>query len=228
MRDYYALLGIKPDATKSDIKKNYRKLVTKFHPDKNPAPDAASKFIVITEAYEVLSDKKTRAQYDLMRWETKKRKQETEEDFTIVKAPQESLRTRRRKAQQKRGSEFVQAGSETQKGFRLIKEGFIVSLRYLVHMIGFFLILLITYSATMQISEAFEISIFVGLGIYVFIAALLYWTFRLLQDAYDNVKLDIETFGILFGIHGRTASTYTMSALVLILLIMGIVFKMLG
>jgi len=227
MKDYYALLGIQSDATKSDIKKNYRKLVTKFHPDKNPAPDAASKFIVITEAYEVLSDKKARAHYDLMRWETKKRKQVVEDEFTIVKAPQESLRTRRRKVQQNRGSDYQQSDSETQKGFTLIKEGFIVSLRYLVHVIGFLLISLIIYSATSQLREAFDTSAFVGIGICVFVIALLYWMFRLIQEVNHNMKLDIDTFGILFGISKRTATSYTIFVFVLMVLTIVLISKIL-
>jgi molecular chaperone DnaJ len=64
-RDYYEVLGISKNADEAEIKKAYRKLALKFHPDKNPG-DATSedKFKEASEAYEVLSNAETRAQYD--------------------------------------------------------------------------------------------------------------------------------------------------------------------
>jgi molecular chaperone DnaJ len=64
-RDYYEVLGIQKGTSKDDIKKAYRKLAVKYHPDKNPGDKAAEeKFKEATEAYEVLSDDKKRAAYD--------------------------------------------------------------------------------------------------------------------------------------------------------------------
>lgn len=63
-KDYYKALGIVKTATDDEIKKAYRKLALKFHPDKNKAPGAEEKFKEIAEAYEVLSDKKKRDVYD--------------------------------------------------------------------------------------------------------------------------------------------------------------------
>ena len=65
-RDYYEVLGVDKKASLSDIKKAYRKLAIKFHPDKNKNDrDAAvQRFKKIGEAYEVLSDSKKREQYD--------------------------------------------------------------------------------------------------------------------------------------------------------------------
>jgi molecular chaperone DnaJ len=64
-RDYYDVLGVGRDADKGDIKKSYRKLAIKFHPDKNPDdPKAAEKFREATEAYEVLKDPQKKAQFD--------------------------------------------------------------------------------------------------------------------------------------------------------------------
>ena len=63
--DYYQLLGIKKDASDEDIKKAYRKLAMKYHPDHTKGDKAAEeKFKKISEAYAVLSDKKKRKEYD--------------------------------------------------------------------------------------------------------------------------------------------------------------------
>ncbi|MBD3315086.1 MAG: DnaJ domain-containing protein, partial [Chitinivibrionales bacterium] len=64
-RDYYEILGLSKSASEDEIKKAYRKLAVKFHPDKNPGDkEAEEKFREATEAYEVLKDAKKRAQYD--------------------------------------------------------------------------------------------------------------------------------------------------------------------
>lgn len=62
--DYYKLLGISRTADDSEIKKAYRSLSLKYHPDRNPSPDAGNKFREIANAYEVLSDSKKRKIYD--------------------------------------------------------------------------------------------------------------------------------------------------------------------
>ena len=64
-RDYYEVLGVEKSASLDDIKKAYRKLAIKYHPDRNPGDKAAEeKFKEATEAYEVLSDDKKRPLYD--------------------------------------------------------------------------------------------------------------------------------------------------------------------
>jgi molecular chaperone DnaJ len=64
-RDYYEVLGVSRDATADDLKKAYRKLAVKYHPDKNPGDKAAEdKFKEVSEAYDVLNDDQKRAAYD--------------------------------------------------------------------------------------------------------------------------------------------------------------------
>ena len=64
-KDYYAVLGIDKTADNEQVKKAYRKLAVKYHPDKNPGDKAAEeRFKEITEAYAVLSDAEKRRQYD--------------------------------------------------------------------------------------------------------------------------------------------------------------------
>ena len=64
-RDYYEVLGVSKNAEVADIKKAYRKMALKYHPDKNPDDhEAEEKFKEAAEAYEVLSDSNKRSRYD--------------------------------------------------------------------------------------------------------------------------------------------------------------------
>ena len=57
-KDYYKILGVPRDASDDDIKKAYRKLALKYHPDKNKDPGSEEKFKELAEAYDVLRDGK--------------------------------------------------------------------------------------------------------------------------------------------------------------------------
>ena len=64
-KDFYEMLGVKKDASQEEIKKAYRRLARKYHPDLNPGDKTAEqKFKEINEAYQVLSDPKKRADYE--------------------------------------------------------------------------------------------------------------------------------------------------------------------
>src|SRR5256885_11702405 len=63
-RDYYTTLGVNRDASNEDIKKAYRKLAMKHHPDRNPDKGSEEKFKEAKEAYEVLTDARKRQAYD--------------------------------------------------------------------------------------------------------------------------------------------------------------------
>src|SRR2546422_3236349 len=64
-RDYYDVLGVKRDASEEEIKRAYRNLARKYHPDRNPGDkQAETHFKEVQDAYDILSDKNKRAQYD--------------------------------------------------------------------------------------------------------------------------------------------------------------------
>lgn len=66
-KDYYSILGVAPTASKEEIKKSYRRLARKYHPDVSKEKDAEARFKALGEAYEVLSDAGKRAEYDQIR-----------------------------------------------------------------------------------------------------------------------------------------------------------------
>lgn len=66
-KDYYGVLGVDPDADRDEIRKAYRKLARKYHPDVSDEPDAEARFKEIGEAWDILGDEEKRATYDQMR-----------------------------------------------------------------------------------------------------------------------------------------------------------------
>eukprot|EP00903_Cladosiphon_okamuranus_P017902 g16473.t1 len=76
-KDLYEILGLGRGASSSEIKKAYRQLSLKYHPDKNPSEDAAARFAEVASAYEVLSDEEKRDTYDRFGEEGLKQKEQT-------------------------------------------------------------------------------------------------------------------------------------------------------
>jgi len=188
MKDYYSLLGVDRKATEAEIKKNYRYLAKEFHPDKNSDPKAGEKFIAINEAYEVLSNKKTRVRYDLYRWEQQKRQQPSS---TVVRRPFESTRSRRKKSQRKRSEEYHQEKEGFFKSMQLVQESLIITSRYLLHIFGITLFSVIMISIVSQLSGAFDIAVFRGVILSAFVLLLVFVIFKLFIHIITAYKKDL-------------------------------------
>lgn len=90
VKDYYEILNLQKDCTEKDIKKSYRRLAMKYHPDKNGTDEASKIFQDISEAYLVLSDNKKRQIYDQIGYEGLKEKMDDDEDV-FKQTPQETF-----------------------------------------------------------------------------------------------------------------------------------------
>lgn len=114
-KDYYAILGVAKTATEQEIKKAYRTLARKYHPDVNPDnKDAEAKFKDIAEAYEVLGDSDKRKSYDGTSHQNEQKQSEstsktrpaagpiTEEDFINMHAGFDDFFDVKKRAEQKK------------------------------------------------------------------------------------------------------------------------------
>lgn len=225
MIDYYSLLGVEQKATKSEIKKNYRKLAAKYHPDKNPAPDAAEKFIAITEAYDVLSNDKLKVKYDLLRWQKLKQEKEATASYGIVVPPFESTRTRRNKAQRKRSLNYHSLNSDSKKRWQLFLESLHINSRYLVHLLGITLSLVIATSAISQLSDTFEKNSIRGLIIAAFIFGFVYIIYLIVKNALREIKMDVESFSVFYKVARKKAANILLFTSMLILIIYAALLK---
>ncbi|VIO99828.1 DnaJ protein, putative [Brugia malayi] len=97
-RDYYEVLGVKRDASTAQIKKAFRNLALKYHPDRNSDPNAHEKFREIAAAYEILADEQKRRNYDAGGWSYDQQQQHAQNfDFdTFMHNFQESMNIHRK------------------------------------------------------------------------------------------------------------------------------------
>lgn len=225
MKDYYALLGIEANASKSDIKRNYRLLATKFHPDKNSDPTASAKFIAITEAYDVLSNRKSRTQYDLKRWQSLKQRQESEYSFTAVVPPSIRLRVRRNQAQQKRSIHYHQAKTKTGKISRLFMETLYMVGRYVFHILGISLLGLILSSALLQLPDIIKSGLAKGILVCIVAVCLLYGIVKIAEHIYIEFKEDIKGFTSAYKLSQKNAAVAAVAMFIVVLFLYFLILR---
>ncbi len=104
-KDYYSILGVTKKATQAEIKKAFRKLVMKYHPDKNPDDDAAAKKMVeLNEAYAIIGNEKLRKEYDQISVATSRGKSSSSKPYGYRSANE----NHRRSQHYKNAQEFYQ------------------------------------------------------------------------------------------------------------------------
>ena len=138
-RDYYDILGVNKSASKDEIKKAYRKLALKYHPDKNPNnAEAEERFKQISAAYNVLGDENKKREYDMRLTGV----------FTFVpeETPEEKLRKRREKVAQMRRQMKEREEREIKKVYETAKQKMPYKWRYTITAITSFFALFIILS----------------------------------------------------------------------------------
>ncbi|MCP9260238.1 Chaperone protein DnaJ [Dirofilaria immitis] len=95
-KDYYDVLGVKRDASTAQIKKAFRNLALKYHPDRNSEPGAQEKFREIAEAYEVLADEQKRQEYDMGGWSQQQQHAQNFDFDAFMREFRESMNIHRR------------------------------------------------------------------------------------------------------------------------------------
>lgn len=219
MKDYYALLGLEQKATKAEIKKNYRLLANKYHPDKNSSPRAAETFIAITEAYDTLSNRKNRVAYDLMRWQALKDKQTNQESYTTAAPTRESTRTQRNKAQQKRSIKYHETKGESKKTLLLILESLHILSRYALLIIVMTLMAVILSSAVTEILSGLEASFGIRLGLCAVIISLIWGLVKIALHIITEIKKDLVLFSIYYKITHSKAIQFALPIFVFVLIL---------
>lgn len=205
MKDYYSLLGLNSKASKAEIKKNYRRLANLYHPDKNKEPGADAKFIAITEAYDVLSNKKSRANYDLHRWNELKQQKASKEQFTAVVPSYESTRSRRNKKQKKRSINYHKEKEGVYKHALLYLESLRIIGRYTLHIIGSTILIVILISAFSQLGKIFAENILRGLIVGLAIGGIFYLLYWLINNLIQELKKDVEFYSIYYRLPKKKA-----------------------
>lgn len=122
---YYDILGVKNDASSSEIRRAFRKKALKLHPDKNPdRPDAADRFDEVNKAYELLSDAKLKREYDQKLSVELAREAKWAAENADVRAMREKLEARERQADERRRAKRRRAEEDrTKKQNRDIMRG---------------------------------------------------------------------------------------------------------
>ena len=117
-RDYYEVLELSKGASEEDIKKAYRKLAKKYHPDVNPSPDAMEKIKSINIAYETLSDENKRARYD---WDMRSTASNTNASSSSRSSSKSSGTSSSRSSSKSSGaSSYSSSYSPDKKSFRVL------------------------------------------------------------------------------------------------------------
>lgn len=177
MKDYYKILELEFGADILAVKKAYRRLALKYHPDKNKEPNASQKFIEITEAYEVLRDPLKKGEYDRLYeayFRTKPQKQYAEQSYeqTYQQKQQEWADFGREKAKEYSSIPFEEFAR------RLLKE-ISVGVSYIPNAIAIIFVVGGVIGLMTILPNAFEDGGGLGLFLLLMIVGLGYLAYRL-------------------------------------------------
>ena len=182
MKNYYKVLGINIEASQMDVKKAFRKLALKYHPDRNKEPNAAHKFIEVTEAYEVLRDPIKRADYDRIykvHFDKVEPKEEKQTEYKYREYYQEWEEFGRQKAQEYSSIPFEEFAR------RLLKE-VSIGAGYVPNLIAILIVGGGAIGMLTIIPDAFDDGGGLGIFILLMVIGLGYLAYRLFLVAKDD------------------------------------------
>ena len=184
MKNYYRILEIEKNADLLTIKKSYRRLALKYHPDKNKESNAAEKFIEITEAYEVLRDASKRIEYDKIYhsfYTHKEQQSEQNDDMNFNQKEQEWSDFGKEKAKEYTSVPFDEFARQ------MLKE-ISVGVGYIPNFIAIFFVIALAFTFLTLISSAFKDSLITGIFALTIPFGLLYLAYRLYLVAQADYK----------------------------------------
>lgn len=120
---YYRILGLQPGADQAAVRKAFRKLAMRYHPDKNPTPSAKVKFIAITEAYEILTGKKPAPDARVSRSRSAKSRKPTNGAANDAAAKAKEHIERVREAKERQEEQEKREFEENERYFKLLTTG---------------------------------------------------------------------------------------------------------
>lgn len=189
MKDYYKILNLGFGANVYTVKKAYRQLALKYHPDKNKEPYAAQKFIKITEAYEVLRDLLKKEEYDRL----------YQINFGVKQQNIYSEQSHKQAFQKKQ--EWADFGKQKAKEYssipfeefarKLLKE-VSVGISYIPNIIAIFIVFAGAIGLLSLLPNAFNYSNGVGFIVVIIIIGLIYTAYRLFIVARSDYKEERE------------------------------------
>jgi len=189
MKDYYHILEVPFGSDSIDIKKAYRRLALKFHPDKNNTPNAVIKFIEITEAYEVLGNKKNKLYYD-----------EIYQEFFIINK-NNHIKTTSFKTFEQKQKKWSEYGKQKAKEYssipfnkfiKQINKDLKVGINYIPNIIALFIVVIFFIKLLTVIPESINKNLGITFILLIILLGLFYLFRQLLIVAIADFKEEIK------------------------------------
>lgn len=184
MKDYYKILEVDFDADDEDIKRAYRRIALKYHPDKNSSDKATQKFIEATEAYEILIDTSRREEYDSFYKAGSQDSEMSQNDKANYKQKEKDWsKYGKAKAQEYAAMKYAKFAK---RAFQEVKIGF----SYIPNLIAIIIVGMILIGTAIALPNAFEAGRFYGFLLLLVVSSIAYLEYTLFDVLISDYKED--------------------------------------